>query len=151
MSEPTPVSPVAPVQPQGGLGQGLVNLTETAAGKSGAKGIAFPVYLILAAIIALGIAILGFLLVRARRKAAILEFQLKEKEEEIKDLVDRQKLEQNEQVRKDAEGQVIVLTAGVAELKKAVAASEDEAVKRTEVFAKLVSWNDVVVVDKRKP
>lgn len=138
----------------GGLGQLLVDLSNKAAGKAEeSKTSASPiwVYFIFIGLVVIAFAIMGWLVVRARRQAAQLSYELRKKEEEQKRLVEEAKKEQNETTRKEAESQIAALTTDIEGLKKKLLESEAAAADRAKALTQATNWNDITVVDMRKP
>lgn len=144
--------PEDPKEPEsGGLEKLLLDLADKAAGKAeDSKGSSLPVYLIFAGLAVVCFAILGFLAVRAKRKAAQLEYELRLKAEEQKRAVEQALLEQDAARRDEAVKQAHELAEDVERLKKEVAANEEAAAARTRALALATSWNDLVIIDKRK-
>lgn len=139
----------------GGLGQFLVDLSNKAAGKveetKPTSASSFPVYLILIGIVVIAFAVMGWLIVRARRQAAQLSYELRKKEEEQKRLVEDAKKVQNETARQEAESKIATLNASIEELKKKLSESEAAAAERAKALTQATTWNDITVVDKRGP
>jgi hypothetical protein len=135
----------------GGLEKLLLDLADKAAGKAeDSKGSSLPIYVIFAGLAVVCFAILGFLAVRAKRKAAQLEYELRLKVEEQKRAVEQVLLEQDVAKRNEAAGKAQELVVDVERLKKEVAANEAAAAARTKALAQATSWNDLVIIDKRK-
>jgi hypothetical protein len=135
----------------GGVEQLLLDLVGKAAGKGGdSKGSSLPVYVIITGFVCILFAIVGFLAVRAKRRAAQLEYELRKKEEEQKRLVEHAKLEQNAETRAEAESKIDELTVGIGELKEQLEVVGNAAAERTKALAQATSWDDLVIVDKRK-
>lgn len=129
----------------------LLDLAGKAAGKvEGSNGSSLPVYIIFTALAVLCFALVGFLAVRAKRKTAQLEYELRKKEEEQKRLAEQVKLEESEIRREVATKLSHELIEDINGLKKEIAASEASSLERAKALAQATSWDDLVVVDKRK-
>lgn len=139
-------------QESGGIEQLLLNLVDKAAGKGGdSKGASFPVYVVLTGVVCLLFALVGFMAVRAKRRAAQLEYDLRKKDEEQKRLAEQLLLEQNDTKRAEAEDQVTKLTDDIQGLKKELEVVGSAAADRSKALAQAASWDDLVLVDKRTP
>jgi len=135
----------------GGPEKLLLDLADKAAGKAeDSKGSSFPVYIIFTCLAVVCFAVVGFLAIRARRRAAQLEYELRVKIEEQKRAVEQVLLEQNATKRDVAAKQAHELTEDVERLKKEVSANEEASSKRAKTLAEATSWGDLVVIDKRK-
>lgn len=118
------------------------------AGSSGSSSLV--IYLIVTAIAVLGFSILGWFLVRARREAARLAYELRKKEEEQKRAAEDHKLAKNGQERNEAHKKVKLLQGEIDELKKKLEAQKAAHAERTKTLEKITSWDDLVVVDQRE-
>lgn len=136
---------------KGGATQLLLDLADKAAGKAeDSKGSSAFLFVVLAGLAAICFAIVGFMAVSAKRRAAQLEYELRKKEEEQKRVAEEAKLAQNDADRNTAQAKVHELIEGIAGLKKEVEANEAAAFQRTKALAQATTWDDLVVVDKRK-
>lgn len=136
----------------GGLEQLLLDLVDKAAGKAeDSKGSSLPLYLIVTAVVVICFAIVGWMAVRAKRRAAQLEYDLRKKEEEQKRAVEQAQLAQNADERALAEAKVDGLTEDIQRLKGELELNEVAAAERAKTLAQAASWDDLVVVDKRNP
>ena len=88
--------------------------------------------------------------VRAKRRAAQLEYELRKKEEEQKRLAEQAQLEQDATKRAAAEDEIDTLTVDIQGLKEKLEANELAAQERAKALAQATSWDDLVIVDKRK-
>jgi len=148
---PQDTAPTAPVVLTDGLSQQVMKLTQQAAGNVEQKGSMWPLYVIITAVIVIGLAIMGWLMVSARRKAAELAYELRKKEEEQKEAAENHTLQTDQDVRDAAQARIKDLGDDIAQLKKELKDREDEAVARAATFAKIASWDDIIIVDKRQP
>lgn len=133
----------------GGIGSLLLDLADKAAkntGKEDQKGSSFPVYIIMASIVVIGFAIMGWLAVRAKRKAAQLEYKLRLQEEEHKRAAEALKTTQDAATRAEAESKVSSLSGSIKDLKEKLASNEAESKERARVLATASGWDDLVVV-----
>ena len=134
----------------GGLQQLMTSLADKAAGKAeDSKGSSVLTFVVFATLTAICFAILGWIAVSDKRKAAQLEYELRLKEDEQKRIAEQVKLTQNEAIRTAAQNQIQVLTKSVEELKKSVADNEDASVNRAKSLAQAATWTDLQVVDLR--
>jgi uncharacterized protein HemX len=128
----------------------LLNLADKAAGKAeDSKGSSVFAFVLFAALAAVCFAMVGWMAVSARRRAAQLEYELRAKAEEQKRLEEQSKLLQNDAARAEAQTKIHNLIESIDGLKKGIADNEAEAVARVKALASASSWNDLVVVDKR--
>jgi len=133
----------------------LVDLVKAATERKGSSeggspsGSSFVVYLILIGIAVLGFSIMGFLLVRSRREAAKLAYELRKKEEEQKQAAEDHKLAENGQKRNEAHKKVKALQNDIDELKKKLEEQTALANARSKAISDATSWDDLVVVDRR--
>lgn len=135
----------------GGLGQLLLDLADKASGKAeGSKGSSLPAYIVFTGLVVICFAIVGFLAMRAKRRAAQLEYELRQKVEAQKRLEEVARLEENEAKRTVATKLVHEAIEQVEGLKKELAAHEAASAERVKALAQATSWDDLVVVDKRK-
>jgi uncharacterized protein HemX len=135
----------------GGATQLLLDLADKAAGKAeDSKGSSVFAFVLFAGLAALCFAVVGWMAVSAKRRAAQLEYELRLKEEEQKRVAEQAKLAQNEADRTKAQAQVHELIESIEGLKKEVAGNEAAALKRVQALAQATTWDDLVVVDKRK-
>ena len=135
----------------GGFEQLLLDLVDKAAGKTeGSKGSSLPVYLIITGLVVICFAIVGFVAVRAKRRAAQLEYELRKKQEEQKRAAEQVKLDADATKRAEAEKSVASLETYIQGLKEELKATEDASVARTKALAAATSWDDLVIVDRRK-
>ena len=135
----------------GGLEQLLLDLVDKAVGKGEAsKGSSLPVYVIITGLVVILFAVVGFMAVRAKRRAAQLEYELRKKEEEQKRLAEQAQLEQDATKRAAAEDEIDTLTVDIQGLKEKLEANELAAQERAKALAQATSWDDLVIVDKRK-
>lgn len=129
----------------------LLDLADKAAGKAAdSKGSSVFAFVLFAALAAICFAIVGLSAVAAKRRAAQLEYELRKKEEEQKRALEQVKLETNQVKRDDAMLLAHNLIEEIDGLTKQVEANEAEAVARTKALAQATTWDDLVVVDKRK-
>ena len=134
----------------GGFEQLLLELADKAARKvEDSKGSSFPVYLILTGLVMLGFAISGWLAVRARRRAAQLEYELRKKKEEQLEAAERAALIISSDARASAESKVKVITSEIQQLQLKITENESKAADRAKALAQATSWSDLVIVDKR--
>jgi hypothetical protein len=135
----------------GGFEQALLALVDKAAGKAeDSKGSSFPVYLILTGLVMLGFAISGWLAVRARRRSAQLEYELRKKHEEQLEAVERATLIISADMRSSAESKVQVLSSEIRQLQLKITENSSKSADRAVMLAQATSWSDLVIVDKRK-
>lgn len=135
----------------GGLEQLLLDLVDKAAGKAeDSKGSSLPIYLIITAAVVICFAIVGWMAVRAKRRAAQLEYELRKKEEEQKRAVEQAQLTQNADERVLAEAKIDCLIEDIEKLKGELELNEAAASERAKALAQAASWDDLVIVDKRK-
>lgn len=129
----------------------LLDLADKAAGKAAdSKGSSVFAFVLFAALAALCFAIVGLSAVAAKRRAAQLEYDLRLKEEEQKRLEEAVKLA-NSQVNRDTATALVHETIErIDGLKKEVEANEAAAVVRTKALVQATTWDDLVVIDKRK-
>jgi len=118
-------------------------------GSSGSSSLV--VYLIVTALAVIGFSILGWLLVRARREAARLAYELRKKEEEQKRAAEDHKLAQNAADRNEAHKKVKALEEEILGLKKKLEEQKAAQAERTKELEAITSWDDLVIVDKREP
>jgi uncharacterized protein HemX len=134
----------------GSLLLALANKAARAAEEEGPKGSSFPTYLLLAGLVVLGFAIMGWMAVRASRKAAQLEYKLRLQEEDKKRAQEAATLNKNAVRREDAEVVAQNLEASIQALQGELAAIKDEAAERARVLASAASWGDISVVSATK-
>lgn len=135
----------------------LVDLVKAATERKGSSGDGAPssgsslvVYLILAGIAVLGFSIMGFLLVRARRKAAKLAYELRKKEEEQKQAVENAQLEKNAEKREASNEKARKLQGEIDGLKKNLEDQKVVAASRAQALSDATTWDDLVIVDKKE-
>ena len=104
-----------------------------------------PMAFILAAIAAIGLAVVGFLLMRARRKAAILAQKLRITEEGLVQVQEARKLAENNTEREVASTIAFTLEGEIQELQEALRSLEDANLSRRKAIAGLSDWDDLVV------
>lgn len=121
----------------------LVNQATTSKEGSTGGGSNLVVYLIVVGIAVLGFAIMGWLLVRAKRKAAALAYELRKKEEEQKRAAEEHKLAQNNVERDAAHKKVHKLEGEIQGLKKGLEAQRELTAKRAQAVADATSWEDL--------
>lgn len=135
----------------GGLEQTLLNLADKASGRAeGSKGSSFPAYIVFSILAVICFSVLGFLAVRAKRRVAQLEYEIRQKNEEQKRMEEKAKLEADRDKRNAAILLAHDLAEGIDGLKKELAAHEASSAARAKALAKATSWDDLVIVDKRK-
>jgi len=132
----------------------LVNLVKTATERKDSEGSSgsssFVVYLIITAMAVIGFSILGWLLVRSRREAARLAYELRKKEEEQKRAAEEHKLAKNGTERNEAHKKVKKLEGEIQELKKKLDAQKVAHDDRVKSLEEITTWDDLVVVDRRE-
>lgn len=134
----------------GGFEQLLLELADKAARRvEDSKGSSFPVYIILTGLVMFGFAIMGWLAVRARRRSAQLEYELRKKKEEQEQAAERAALVINADMRSSAESRVQVLSSEVRQLQLKIDENRNKAADRAKALAQASSWADLVIVDKR--
>jgi uncharacterized protein HemX len=127
----------------------LSGMITKVAGKEDTERSSFPVAFVIAAIAALGFAVMGFLLMRARRKAAILASKLRKAEEAKVQAVENRKLAKNKEDRKKASETALLLGKEINKLEDELKALDESSTERRESLAELTKWDDFVVVDRR--
>jgi hypothetical protein len=136
-----------------GLEKVLLSLADKAAKKTtkeGSKGSSFVVYIILTAVISLGFALLGWKAVRAKRKSAQLEYELRVQEEEKIRLAEDAKLSKNATDRDAAIKTVGSLSIDIAGIKDKLETNEAKAKERAILLAKVAGWEELTVVNGKK-
>lgn len=119
-------------------------------GDSGDKGgSSLVTYLVLAGMAVLGFSIMGWMLVRARRKAALMAARLRLLEEEKIRAEEDAKLADNEESRFVASVRINAATDEIKELKDHLEGLVEQNRIRSEALASITDWDSLVVVDKR--
>lgn len=128
----------------------LLDLVDKASGNvEGSKGSSLPVFIILISVVVLAFAIMGWVIVQARRKAARLASQLRKKEEELVRITEDCQLREQAEARADAERRAATLQAEIKELKEKLEDSRAAAADQAKMLSQATGWNDLEVVDKR--
>jgi uncharacterized protein HemX len=128
----------------------LSGMVEKVAGKEETQRSSFLAALIITGIAVIGFAIMGFLLMRARRKAALLASKLRLKKEEQAQAAENHKLAENGKARNEAHKKVKSLETEIQGLKDQMKALEEMNKERKATLSELTDWDDLVVIDKRK-
>jgi uncharacterized protein HemX len=128
----------------------LVDLVKAATERKGSSsggsppsGSSLVVYLILTAIAVIGFSVLGWLLVRARREAAKLAYELRKKEEEQKRVAEDHKLAKTAEERKKAHSRVHALEAQIKVLREKLEAQKAAHAERTKSLEAVTSWEEL--------
>ena len=117
---------------------------------SGDKGgSSLVTYLVLIGVAVLGFSIMGWMLVRARRKAALLAARLRLLEEEKIQAEEDAKLADNEERRLIASVRINAATDEIRELKEHLEGLVEENLVRSGTLVAITDWDDLVVIDKR--
>lgn len=131
----------------------LVKLVETVSGSSkeekSSTGVALPIALILLGLVVVGFAVLGIMLVMARRKAAALAAQVRKLEEDKLQAIEEIKLAENEKARFDSGLKVDELKGQIEKLRSQLDQLQTENKARAETLSKITNWDDLIVVDRR--
>ena len=126
----------------------LVDLVKAASEKKDSGGSSsgsssFVLYLIITAIAVIGFSVLGWLLVRARREAAKLAYELRKKEEEQKRVAEDHKLAKSAEERKLAHTKVHALEAQIKGLKEKLEVQKAAHAERTKSLEAITSWEEL--------
>ena len=101
------------------------------------------VYLLVLGAVVIGFSIMGWLLVRAKRRAAELAYELRKKEEEQKRVAEDHKLAKNNAARDAVHKQVHQLEGQIQELKEKLGVQRELAATRAKAVADATSWEDL--------
>ncbi len=112
-------------------------------------GSSLVTYLVLIGVAVLGFSIMGWMLVRARRKAALLAARLRLLEEEKIQAEEDAKLADNEERRLIASVRINAATDEIRELKEHLEGLVEENLVRSGTLVAITDWDDLVVIDKR--
>lgn len=127
----------------------LIDKATTAGGEgSQMSSSSTPVYLIIAGIVMLGFSIMGFMLVRARRKAAKLASDLRKAEEDKVRYEEDSKLADNSTYRLEAANRAAMSMIRINSLKKELDELEKDRDKRAQSLKKVTNWDDLIVIKK---
>ena len=127
----------------------LMGLIDKVAGKEESKHSSLPVATVIAGVVILIFAIMGFMLMRARRKAAKLASELRLKEEEQKQNLEDRKKADNAIERNRAHKKIHKVAAEILEIKTKLQDLAKANEGRRKALAEVTDWDDLVVVDKR--
>lgn len=117
--------------------------TKVGSSSSSGGGSSIVVYVVLIGVAVLGFAIVGWLLVRSRRRAAQLAYELRKKEEEQKRVAEDHKLAKNAKARSVAHKKVKQLEAGIQGLKKKLEDQKKRQAIRAKALEDATSWKDL--------
>lgn len=150
MPKPEKDQPEEQVSPSDLLSS-LIDKATSAGGEGATKsGSSMPVYIIIAGIAVLIISITGFMLVRARRKVARLASELRLKEEEKVRLVENAKLTLSKSNRTRIKAQIVEKQLEIKRIERGMKELAEANAVRKASLAKLTSWDDLVIVDRRE-
>ena len=122
----------------------IVQQATTARGESSSGGSSnIVVYVVVIGVVVIGFAIMGWLLVRAKRRAAELAFKLRRKEEEQARVAEDATLAENEDVRNKAQNRVNKLSGEIQGLKEKLVDQRKLQATRAKAVADAASWEDL--------
>jgi len=121
----------------------VVGTKTESSSSSGGGSSSIVVYILLIGVAVIGISIVGWLLVRARRRAAQLAYELRKKEEEQKRAAEEHKLAENAKARNDAHKKVKKLDGDIQKLKKKLVTEKALQETRAKALQDATSWKDL--------
>jgi len=127
----------------------LKGLLDKVGGSEPEQRASAPVALVIALVAITIIGVLGFFLLRARRKAAQLRSKMRRMEEEQAQEKENAKLAKNAEYRKAAENRVQDLQASIDRTSEELQQLSELNAGRKETLRDLTDWDDLVLVDKR--
>jgi uncharacterized protein HemX len=113
-------------------------------GKTDRKGSSsLVVYLVVTGAVMAGFAFLGWMLVRARRKAARLSFELRKKKEEQKRVVEEYLFSEGKVGSEEAKARVRALEGEIKELKEKLEVQKEIGAEKARAIEEATSWKDL--------
>lgn len=113
-------------------------------GKTGRKGSSSLVkYLVVTGVVMAGFAFFGWMLVRARRKAARLSYDLRKKKEEQKRIVEEYLFSEGEVRSEEAKARVRKLDEEIKGLKEKLETQRKLGAERARTIEEATSWKDL--------
>lgn len=129
-------------EPAGG-GHPLAGLVKKAAEREEGQTSSLATYLVLIGLVVAGFAVMGFLVARARRRAAKMAFKLRKAKEEQRRALEESRLSDNAERREAAHYEACHLYEEIDKLKKEIQRNKNVTAERVKAIQEATSWKEL--------